>query len=70
MKPQRTAANDNGIDWDKVWSIHVQQSDAPTVEAQAANDNEREPTSVGLSGFAFSALLILIVLSGALAGRG
>jgi hypothetical protein len=70
MKPQPTHANDEGIDWDKVWSVYVKQSDAREVEA--ANDNERqaEPTSVGGSGFVLSALLILIVLSGALAGRG
>ena len=69
MKPQRTHANDDGgIDWDKVWSVYVQQSDAREIEA--ANDNRPEPTSVGGSGFVLSALLILIVLSGALAGRG
>lgn len=67
MKPLRTAANDEGKDWDTFWALHIQQ--LPDHPIRAANDNDADPTSTGLSGFVMCGLVVLIVLAGALAGR-
>lgn len=61
MTPQRTHANDEGIDWTMVWDSHVQQSGVRNIEVEAANDNsnEREP-----SRFVLAMILLAICVVG------
>lgn len=63
MTPQRTHANDDGIDWDKVWS-GIQQRHGGTVEVAAANDNEDDRSEREPSRFWVALALIFVVAVG------